>query len=93
MVLAKDNTFRACPTTFLAMEEAIKWGAKKIRLFGADMEGPWESNLGVNVDLGASPFERMQQRWDYERYILDGFTKAAAEKGIHIERIMPDAEG
>lgn len=76
---------KTVPTVFLVVEEAIKWGAKRIRLLCADMDGNENpTRLGTNPQ--PVPWEG---RWAYEKDVLAAFQKALPKKGVQFETWKP----
>lgn len=73
--------YRAAFTLVYAVEEAVKQGAKKIRILGADMSGTW---LKGKTEAECMMKEKWD-RWAYERQKISEMIEKAKEIGVEVE--------
>jgi len=70
---------------FMSIAECARHGAKRIKVFGADMRGQGNAILGWKEE------ERQQEldRWSNERAKFVSMVAQGAERGVKIERWVP----
>lgn len=80
------DEWRAAPTLLLAIEYAVQRGARRLKVFGADMRGSCRFERQFEAWVPEEDSEE-QRRWGYERRIWAQFLAAAKRDGISIERV------
>lgn len=78
--------YRGAPTFFAVLNILIGMGAKRVRIFGLDMDG---QEIGRDPSKEQDP-KYLAWRWGYEKMLWRSALEGLAERGIHVEWIKQE---